>query len=92
MARHCGMGITAFSQYARELVNSGPVAYLNHCRLDHAARILRQHPQRSVTSVAMECGFNSSQYFATCFRRRHRMPPQACRAPDATLGTIGKQP
>ena len=80
MARHCGMGITAFSQYARELVNSGPVEYLNHCRLDHAAKILRRHPKLPITSVAMECGFNSSQYFATCFRQRHRMSPQAYRA------------
>jgi AraC family L-rhamnose operon regulatory protein RhaS len=80
MARRCGMGITAFSRYFHELVNSGPVAYLNQCRLDHAARILRLHPRRSITSVAMECGFNSSQYFATCFRHRHRMTPQAYRA------------
>ena len=79
MARHCGMGITAFSQYCRELVNNGPVAYLNHCRLDHAARALQQHPERPVTSIALECGFNSSQYFATCFRRRHHATPQQYR-------------
>jgi AraC family L-rhamnose operon regulatory protein RhaS len=80
MAKHCGMGITALTQYCRELVNSGPVAFLNHCRLEHAARALRMQPRLPVTRIAMECGFNSSQYFATCFRQRHRMSPQQYRA------------
>lgn len=84
MARHCGMGITALSKYCRQLVNAGPMEYLNQCRLDHAARELVQHPERSVTDVAFSFGFNSSQYFATVFRKRHRLAPsdyQARRPP-----------
>lgn len=79
MARQCGMGITAMAKYCRELVNSGPLAYLNHCRLEHAARELRQNPGRSVTEVALRAGFNSSQYFATQFRRRYQMTPMQYR-------------
>jgi AraC family L-rhamnose operon regulatory protein RhaS len=75
MARHCGMGITAMTKYCRELVNNGPMAYLNLCRLEHAARALRDEPGLSVTEIAMRAGFNSSQYFATCFRRRYRVTP-----------------
>lgn len=75
MAKQCGMGVTAFSKYARELVNTGPMEFLSQCRLDRAARQLREHPDRSVTDVAFANGFNSSQYFATCFRRRFRMTP-----------------
>lgn len=75
MAKQCGMGITAFSKYARELMNVGPMEYLNQCRLDHAARQLREHPGQSVTDVAFANGFNSSQYFATCFRRRFKLSP-----------------
>jgi AraC family L-rhamnose operon regulatory protein RhaS len=75
MAKQCGMGITAFSKYARELVNVGPMEYLNQCRLDHAVRQLRENPTQSVTDVAFANGFNSSQYFATCFRRRFKLSP-----------------
>src|SRR6185295_17058617 len=75
MAAHCQMGVTAFSKYTRELVNVGPMEFLNQCRFENAARQLREHPEVSVTDVAFACGFNSSQYFATCFRRRFKMSP-----------------
>ena len=75
MAPHCGMGVTAFSKYCRQLVNAGPMEYLNQCRLDRAAQQLRTQPGRSVTDIAFANGFNSSQYFATRFRRRFRVSP-----------------
>src|SRR2546425_303811 len=75
MASHCNMGVTAFSKYAHELVNIGAMEYLSQCRLDRAARQLREHPEASVTDVAFASGFNSSQYFATCFRRRFKKSP-----------------
>jgi AraC-like DNA-binding protein len=87
MAAHCGMGITAMTQYCRELVNNGPVAYLNLCRLEHAARALVAEPHLSVTQIAMRAGFNSSQYFATSFRRRFGTTPLRHRhAAEPTAG------
>ena len=79
MAAHCGMGITAFTKYGRELVNNGPVEFLIRCRLEHAAHQLKEDCTRSVTEIALRNGFNSSQYFATCFRRRFQMTPRAYR-------------
>jgi AraC-like DNA-binding protein len=55
------------------------MAYLNQCRLEHAARALREKPDSSVTDVAMWAGFNSSQYFATLFRKRYQMTPMRYR-------------
>jgi AraC family L-rhamnose operon regulatory protein RhaS len=75
MAEHCRMGVTAFSKYCRELVNAGPMEFLNRCRLDHAARQLREQPGLSVTDIAFANGFNSSQYFATRFRQRFHVSP-----------------
>ncbi len=83
MASHCGMGITAMAKYCRELVNNGPMAYLNLCRLEHAARLLRGEPGLSVTEIAMRAGFNSSQYFATNFRKRYRTTPLGYRNQEA---------
>jgi AraC-like DNA-binding protein/mannose-6-phosphate isomerase-like protein (cupin superfamily) len=75
MAEHCGMGVTAFSKYCRELVNTGPMEYLNQCRLDFAARELRAEPHTSITDIAYRNGFNASQYFATRFRQRFGQTP-----------------
>jgi AraC family L-rhamnose operon regulatory protein RhaS len=79
MADRCGMGITVFCKYCRELVNIGPVEYLIQCRLDTAARQLKENVKLPVTEIAFQNGFNSSQYFATCFRKRFRMTPRAYR-------------
>jgi AraC family L-rhamnose operon regulatory protein RhaS len=75
MAEHCGMGVTAFSQYCRELVNTGPMEYLNQFRLEFAARELRAEPETSITDIAYRNGFNASQYFATRFRQRFGCTP-----------------
>ena len=75
MAGHCGLGTTTFSKYCRELVNSGPMEFLNRSRLDSAARMLREKPDLTVTEIALACGFNTSQYFATCFRKYFNCPP-----------------
>ena len=83
MAAHCGMGITAFSKYCRALVNVGPVEYLNQCRLEQAARHLRDHPAKPVTKIALEYGYNSSQYFATAFRKRFKISPKIARMAEA---------
>ena len=84
MATHCGMGITSLSKFCGELVNNGPVAYLGMCRLEHAAKGLRENQRTSVTDIAMGAGFNSSQYFATAFQRRFGMAPRAYRLLTAT--------
>jgi AraC family L-rhamnose operon regulatory protein RhaS len=49
--------------------------YLNQCRLERAAQQLRTQPELSVTEIAFANGFNSSQYFATRFRRRYNVSP-----------------
>src|SRR6266446_7570455 len=76
MAKHCGMGITSFAKHTRECVNVGPMEFLKQCRLNHAARQLREKPGASITEICFSNGFNSSQYFATCFRKRFHMSPR----------------
>lgn len=80
MAGACDLGVTAFSKYCREWVNAGPVEYLNHCRLENAARRLRSEKKVPVTEIALNCGFNSSQYFATAFLKRFGLSPTEYRA------------
>jgi AraC-like DNA-binding protein len=80
MARRCGMGVTNFIRHTKQITNMTPVQYLNHCRLTMAADMLREDLERSVTDVALACGFSSSQYFATLFRARFGTTPRMFRA------------
>ena len=80
MAAACGLGVTAFSKYCHAIVNAGPMAYLNQCRLDQAARRLREEPARPVTQIAFAAGFNSSQYFATRFHQHFHCTPREYRS------------
>jgi AraC family L-rhamnose operon regulatory protein RhaS len=67
-------------------VNAGGIDYLNQCRLEHAAREIRENPERPITRIALDCGFNSSQYFATVFGRRFKMTPSAYRKRESPHG------
>jgi AraC-like DNA-binding protein len=79
MARRCGMGVTNFIRHTKQITNMTPMQHLNHCRLTAAAELLQTQPERSVTDIALACGFSSSQYFATLFRARFGATPRACR-------------
>ena len=76
MAKRCSMGVTNFIQHSRQLTNMTPCQYLNRCRLSLASELLREDPAVSVTHIALTCGFASSQYFATVFRRQYGVPPR----------------
>jgi AraC family L-rhamnose operon regulatory protein RhaS len=73
------MGATNFIHHTQQLVNLTPIQYLNHCRLTAAARLLKEEPDRSITGIALACGFASSQYFATLFRQKFGTAPRAFR-------------
>jgi len=83
MAAACGVGTTLFSRVCHRLTNDSPVRYLNLARLEAAARLLRTESGRSVTDIAFDCGFQSSQYFANQFRRRFGRTPTAYRKQTA---------
>jgi AraC-like DNA-binding protein len=83
MAAACGLGVTQFIYHVKRLTNMPPAQYLNHCRLERAGRLLQERPDESITNIALSCGFYSSQYFATLFRRKFgRSPREVRRIPE----------
>lgn len=79
LAAQCGMGLTQFTEHCRSLTNLSPKQYLIRCRLEYAARRLRDEPRRSITTIALDCGFASSQYFATLFSKHFGCLPRKVR-------------
>ncbi|MEW6357832.1 MAG: AraC family transcriptional regulator [Planctomycetota bacterium] len=80
MARQCGLGMTRFVHYCKQITNMTPMQHLSRCRVEQASKLLQERPRMSVTDVAFDCGFSSSQYFATVFRQHVGCSPRAFRA------------
>ncbi len=78
-AEGCGLARTRFADYCRQIVNMAPMDYLAHCRVRAAQEALMNDPNQSVTEIALQCGFQSSQYFATAFRQRTGVSPSEFR-------------
>jgi AraC-like DNA-binding protein len=67
MATLIGLKHTRFSERFHHYTGDSPLRYLNRLRVEKARRMLRNE-QISITDIALECGFSSSQHFARVFR------------------------
>jgi AraC family L-rhamnose operon regulatory protein RhaS len=79
MARECGIGTTQYIQYVKSITNMTPSHYLNYLRVRKAERLLKERGDMSVLEIALECGFSSSQYFSSIFKRYTGKTPSSCR-------------
>ncbi len=79
MAENCGLGRSRFAAYCHRITNVAPLEFLIRQRVAAAASLLVEQPGLSITEVALACGFQSSQYFATVFRRRVGEAPREWR-------------
>jgi AraC family L-rhamnose operon regulatory protein RhaS len=66
MAAHVGLKRTQFSELIHHHTGDSPMLHLNRLRVAKARKLLAS-TRRSVTEIAYECGFTSSQYFADVF-------------------------
>jgi AraC-like DNA-binding protein len=87
MARQCGLGRSRFTEYCRQITNLTPSDYLAQCRVEAGKQLLLAEPRGSITDVALSCGFQSSQYFATVFHRRTGVSPRDYRLNGGRLPT-----
>lgn len=79
MARHCNLGRSQFAEYCRRITNMTATEYLTQCRLKKAKFLLEKKLEMNMLDIALACGFESSQYFATVFRKKIGMSPSAYR-------------
>jgi AraC-like DNA-binding protein len=79
MAEACGLGVTQFISHVKSLEGVTPLQYILRCRLERGATILKGSPSAGITETALDCGFSSSQYFATVFAKRFGCSPKEYR-------------
>jgi AraC family L-rhamnose operon regulatory protein RhaS len=75
MAESAGVGLTRFTYHCKQLTNTTPMRYLAMKRLEMAKNILISQAELSIAEVAYSCGFATSQYFSTVFKRHEKCTP-----------------
>lgn len=68
LAKRCRMGRSRLATLFLAITGDTPIQFLNRLRVQAACRMLRE-TRLPITQVALECGFQSSQYFARIFKR-----------------------
>jgi len=78
LARMANLSPSHFYRVFKREIGQTPMDYLNRIRLEKARRILRSG--NSVTETALQCGFNSTSHFSTCFSRHFGISPSKYRS------------
>ncbi|WP_248724150.1 helix-turn-helix transcriptional regulator [Seonamhaeicola sp. ML3] len=79
MSRSAGVGLTRFTHHCKQLTNLTPMRYLTMCRLKMSKEVLLKNENLTVAEVAYMCGFSTSQYFSTVFRKHEKCSPNEYR-------------
>jgi AraC-like DNA-binding protein len=78
MAAMVGLGTTTFTEKVKNYSGFSPLNYLITIRISEAIKLLKQN-NLSVTDIALDTGFYSSQHFATTFKKLTGYTPSAFR-------------
>ncbi|MDA3961548.1 MAG: helix-turn-helix domain-containing protein [Planctomycetota bacterium] len=78
MAKRCGLSLSTFQRRFRQLTGHSATEFLIRLRIHHACQQLH-HSDLAITTIALTCGFEDSNYFSRQFRRITGMSPSAYR-------------
>lgn len=68
MAALVGLGTTLFNEKVKSYSGFSPINYLINIRITEAIKLLKK-PDISLTDIALDTGFYSSQHFSTTFKK-----------------------
>ena len=75
VAEHINLSPTYLSKKFKKITGLTFVEYVNYIRIRQACQMLITTDD-NITKIAVNCGFNSSNYFKDCFRRIIGMSPR----------------
>ena len=78
LASVANLSPSRFTRAFKEDTGMSPVEYIMRTRLDSAKRMLRGN-DKTLSMIALDCGFNSSSYFYQCFIRAFGISPSEFR-------------
>jgi AraC family transcriptional regulator len=77
VARAAGFSPWHFHRVFKSLIGETLGQFVKRQRLERALYLMSHAPGRSLTEVALECGFSSSSDFSRSFKQRFGVPPSA---------------
>lgn len=75
LCKEVAMSRSLFFNKFKSLMGMTPNAYIQKCRLTHAAHLLKDEPYLTIAEVADRCGFETAIYFSRCFKKQYGVPP-----------------
>ncbi len=87
IARYVNVGRRQLERAFHEALGISPMSFLRGMRLDYGRWQLR-HDSRSITDIALECGFSDGAHFSRDFRARYGVSPREFRR-QAGAQTVG---
>jgi AraC family transcriptional regulator len=66
-----------FHRVFQVVVGSTPADFVKRLRLEKALGLMSRPRARSLTTIALECGFSSSSDFSRCFKQRYGSAPSS---------------
>jgi len=84
LAKRAGMSERSFFRDFQRTVGVSPAEYLLKARISHASdRLAYGEPDRRISEIAQECGFDDSNYFSRAFRKVMGLSPREYRLQNA---------
>lgn len=87
LAANVGITRRQLERLFRTGMGESPAGFYLNLRLERGRQLLQQ-TDLSVMEVSLACGFESSSYFARCYKNRFQRPPRRDR--QATAGALGE--
>ncbi|WP_195575064.1 helix-turn-helix transcriptional regulator [Paenibacillus sp. 1001270B_150601_E10] len=84
LAEEMGLSQSHFYRVFRETNGQSPTSYMERIRMDYACQMLTES-KMTITDIAMELGFKTSQHFSTVFKKMIGMTPKAWRKQHTQL-------
>ena len=76
LARKAGMSVRSLHRHFHSVTGLSPGEYIIRQRVAFSREILRTKPGVRIGEVAMQCGFEDSNYFSRIFRLKTGVPPR----------------
>jgi AraC-like DNA-binding protein len=74
MARVAHLSASHFARVFKKETGKAPMEYVHALRLERAKKLLIAG-DRSMTEIALECGFGSPSYLSACFQKEYQLTP-----------------
>lgn len=87
LAKQVNISQGQFSRVFKEVTGQAPIEFLNVMRLERARGMLL-NGGKTMTEIALLCGYSSSAYFSTCFQRSFGLSPSDYQKTIQTLQKV----